>query len=477
MGCDGGSADTGQDTTSPSDTEMEADDSGKPSGDTPGPEGQAVAQEPPLSPGEQAIRRVQDAKAEFESVKKRASAFFERVQRAPLQFNEKLQNQLTGSHAALDEALAAEEWEKATELSLELAERYRHLTYDQHGRYSTIPQRLYGAGSFGWGERIPPYLQLTEAERDQAIMFLDAALEIAPDFERAADLRSALGLQFFDLDEVGQVGHVYHNGAHMRLVYIPAGTFQMGSHQSPEEIVKYPGALPQHQSGFEREHPLHTVTITKSFLMGQMELSQREWGLFMDKDPSKPFSFSTKGEAPVQNVSWESAMEFCRRLTEHEREAGRIDSSWAYTLPTEAQWEYACRAGTTTPYAFGDTVTGEVANYNGNGTFSPEDQRIYRQQVVHCARFDPNPWGLYNMHGNVQEWCLDLVVSHKAKYPDGPVVDPIGTKGYARVTRGGDYLDPAYKIRSASRRFEGDWKSGGGYGRRGFRVVLVRVNP
>jgi formylglycine-generating enzyme required for sulfatase activity len=174
------------------------------------------------------------------------------------------------------------------------------------------------------------------------------------------------------------------------MALIPAGSFLMGS---PENKP--------HRS--ETEGPQHGVTLS-DFWMAKTPITQAQWrevagwprfNRDLDIDPSH-----FKGDnRPVEQVSWEDAMEFCHRLS---KRTGRI-----YTLPSEAQWEYACRAGTTTPFHYGATISTDVANYDGNYTYGPGSKGIYRNATTDVAIFPANAWGLHDMHGNVWEWCLD----------------------------------------------------------------------
>ena len=165
------------------------------------------------------------------------------------------------------------------------------------------------------------------------------------------------------------------------MVKIPTGSFLMGSPTSEE-------------SHFASESPQHKVTL-ETFWMSQSPITQAQWVSVMGDNPSH-----FKGEdLPVECVSWHDAMEFCQRLSEQTGDT--------YTLPSEAQWEYACRAGTTTPFHFGKTITPDQANYDGNYTYNGGPRGEYRQQTTPVGIFPPNDWGLYDMHGNVWEWCLD----------------------------------------------------------------------
>jgi formylglycine-generating enzyme required for sulfatase activity len=206
----------------------------------------------------------------------------------------------------------------------------------------------------------------------------------------------------------------------LEMAYIRPGTFTMGS--------------PASESGrSDDEGPQTQVTLTKSYWLGKTEVTQAQWEALMGNNPS-----SFKGaDRPVEQVSWNDAMQFCRKLTERERAAGRLSESYEYALPTEAQWEYACRAGTTGQYA-GDGNLGDMGWYGGNSgnTTHPVGQK------------QPNAWGLYDMHGNVWEWCLDWY----GNYPGGSVRDPTGpSSGTNRVLRGGCWNIYAFYCRSAYR--------------------------
>jgi formylglycine-generating enzyme required for sulfatase activity len=174
------------------------------------------------------------------------------------------------------------------------------------------------------------------------------------------------------------------------LAFIPAGSFLMGS--------------PKHEPRRSKtEGPQHEVTLA-AFWMAKTPITQAQWRTVaswprVERDLD-PYPSRFKGDnRPVEQVSWLDAMEFCYRLSQHTGEK--------YTLPSEAQWEYACRAGTTTPFHFGPTISTEVANYDGNYIYDQGSKGIYREQTTGVAIFPANAWGLHDMHGNVWEWCLD----------------------------------------------------------------------
>jgi formylglycine-generating enzyme required for sulfatase activity len=207
---------------------------------------------------------------------------------------------------------------------------------------------------------------------------------------------------------------------------------------------------PEGEKGRYENERQHWVTLTKGFYLGVHEVTQAEWKAVMGGD-NNPSHF--KGdELPVDIVSWDNAVAFCRKL--NAKEGWSEDKGWRYQLPTEAEWEYACRAGTETPFHFGDTLSTDWANYD-------------RQKTTPVGSFNrPNAWGLHDMHGNVWEWCADWY----AEYPEKDLTDPKGPKsGDDRVCRGGSWLNPVVCCRAASR---DRYKPGAGYTYLGFRVCF-----
>ena len=235
----------------------------------------------------------------------------------------------------------------------------------------------------------------------------------------------------------------------LKLVWIPRGDFTMGIPTNERD---------RFDDG--RENQVQ-VTLTKGFWLGQHEVTQSEWQSVMQTTPWSGKKYVKEGDDyPATFVSWEDGMKFCEKLTGHERRADRIPSGWRYTLPTEAQWEHACRGGTRSRFSFGDLESdlGEYAwfNKNAGGT--------YGHQV---AQKKANPWGLYDMHGNVFEWCRDY---YAKELPGGtdPEVSVAGLK-LLRVVRGGSWGSPARSCRSAYRGQDASFRSGGF----GFRVALT----
>jgi formylglycine-generating enzyme required for sulfatase activity len=278
----------------------------------------------------------------------------------------------------------------------------------------------------------------------------------------------------------------------LTMVQIPAGHFLMGSPATERERDDDEG--PQQEVELESFFISQTPITQAQWrqLAGWQPRGGERWGRELDPEPSffQPRSnpkarswadarFSLlEGEAssdqrPVENVSWLEAMEFCSRLSQR---TGRH-----YTLPSEAQWEYACRAGTSTPFHVGETITTEIANYDGNFTYANGPKGEYRQQTTPVGMFPANAWGLQDMHGTVWEWCLDhWHGSYEAAPRDGSAwldVQEGNDKddSTTRLLRGGSWISDPGICRSAYRdHYRPDDAN---YGRVGFRVVCLPQGP
>jgi formylglycine-generating enzyme required for sulfatase activity len=247
------------------------------------------------------------------------------------------------------------------------------------------------------------------------------------------------------------------------MVWIPPGTFTMGS--------------PMTEALHDSDETPHQVTISRGFWMGRHEVTQRE---YVDVIGANPSQFTGDLNRPVECVSWFDATNYCSQLTARERAAGRLPAGYLYRLPREAEWEYACRAGTTTAFHYGDELRSGMANFDGRKEYPPcEDNSyycwnssgVYLVQTTPVESYAPNAWGLNDMHGNVLEWCHDWY----GLYPAGSATDPTGpATGSNRLFRGGAYTFSGGSCRSAFR-----------FGRdpanrlvtAGFRVVLVPSQP
>lgn len=233
------------------------------------------------------------------------------------------------------------------------------------------------------------------------------------------------------------------NSLGMKLVRIPAGEFLMGSAKDD------PGAR-------DDEQPQHRVRITRPFYLGMYEVTQTEFEAVMQTNPSSFTRAILLKGAPaeldcaklsVDGVTWYQAVGFCRRLSNHaeEKTAGRV-----YRLPTEAEWEYACRAGTTTTFHYGDSLSSTQANFNGEHPFGNAKKGPFLSRTEVVGSYKPNAFGLYDMHGNLHEWCLDRF--DRDYYRHSPVDDPRGPEqGSRRVIRGGDWYSDGRDCRSAFR--------------------------
>ena len=223
-----------------------------------------------------------------------------------------------------------------------------------------------------------------------------------------------------------------HRPTGIVFVRLPGGTFTMGSPEDESERSS-------------QEGPQHEVTLSP-FLIAKYEVSQAEWKRVMrgSSDPSDDPSQFKGASLPVENVSWDDIQEF-------EKRSGSSDGT-RLTLPTEAQWEYACRAGTTTPFAFGRTITSDQVNYSGNYPYGGAAKGESRGKTVAVKEFKPNHSGLFNMHGNVWEWCEDVYDAEYYSKPasrNGDVACQSGS--VRRVLRGGGWYNRARVCRSAVR--------------------------
>ena len=254
------------------------------------------------------------------------------------------------------------------------------------------------------------------------------------------------------LEELGE-------GVALTMVKIPAGNFLMGSPEGESER-------------FDDEGPQHEVTLG-AFFMAQTPITQAQWRTVaawqkLERD-LKPDPAKFKGSnRPVERVSWHDALEFCRRLSQR---TGR-----RYGLPSEAQWEYACRAGSTTPFHFGATLTPDLANYDGNDVYGKGPKGTYRKQTTDVASFPANGWGLHDMHGNVWEWCEDHWHDsyHFAPGDDQPWLIPAAVDEVPRLLRGGSWHSNPWVCRSAYRNHYHPDLAGIYVG---FRVVCLPQGP
>ena len=214
-----------------------------------------------------------------------------------------------------------------------------------------------------------------------------------------------------------------YRGARQQLRWIAPGEFTMGS----------PESEPQRGSGETQ----HQVILTRGFWLADTACTQAMWQAVMGENPSDFHG----AQRPVERVSWEDAQAFIERLND-------IVPGGGFRLPTEAEWEYACRAGTTTPFWFGDQITPDQVNYDGNHPYAGGTQGQYREQTVDVQSLPCNGRGLYEMHGNVWEWCADW----SGVYPSGAVIGPLGpATGEYRVLRGGGWFSGGRSARSAQR--------------------------
>jgi len=240
---------------------------------------------------------------------------------------------------------------------------------------------------------------------------------------------------------------VITNSIGMKLARIPAGIFMMGS--------------PRKEAERDRRETRHEVTITRSFDIGVYEVTQAEYIVVMTGTPDfrnrAAFNRDRGGslDHPMENVEWKNAVTFCKRLSarSQEKAAGR-----KYRLPTETEWEYACRAGSQTAFHTGDSLASVQANFNGKYPYGDAEKGRYLRKTAKVGSYKPNAFGLYDMHGNVAEWCADFYDpeyydNSPEENPLGPPVGVVSTSfgGFYMVARGGSWVDDARACRTAYR--------------------------
>jgi formylglycine-generating enzyme required for sulfatase activity len=235
-----------------------------------------------------------------------------------------------------------------------------------------------------------------------------------------------------------------------RFRWIEPGEFLMGSPDDEAERKRYEG-------------PQHRVRISRGFWLADTACTQALWLAVMGGE--NPSNHVRDLRNPVEFVSWDEVRVFLQRLQ------SALSPDWIAVLPTEAQWEYACRAGTVTPFSFGDNVSSQEVNFNSDFPYRKSAKELWRGCTVPVKSLPPNPWGLYEMHGNVYEWCENF----RRFYPDGPVTDPTTPVDWrencpenydhpdvlalfmqTRVLRGGSYFNDGRAVRSATRLMHSD---------------------
>jgi formylglycine-generating enzyme required for sulfatase activity len=288
-------------------------------------------------------------------------------------------------------------------------------------------------------------------QRSFAVLFLVSCLILALTMPQATPA------------PVPRIGRTFTNSIGMKLVRVPPGRFVMGS--------------PAGEEARQKDESLHQVEISRPFYLGIHEVTQAQYRKVMGENPSH-FSLTGKGKGqvqgldtgnfPVERVSWQDAVAFCKALTARpkERAVGRV-----YRLPTEAEWEYACReAGkSTTTFHFGNTLTSDQANFDGNAPYGTHTKGPDLGRTTPVGSYQANALGVYDMHGNVYEWCSDRY--DQDYYAKSPRTDPTGPRtGKNRVLRGGCWAEKGFGCRAASR---DNFLPDGRMPFVGFRVVCI----
>ncbi len=234
------------------------------------------------------------------------------------------------------------------------------------------------------------------------------------------------------------------NGILLDMVYIPSGTFIMG-------------APPEENGSNDSERPQHSVSVS-AFYIGKYPVTQAQYLAIVGKNPAVHLG----AQRPIENVSWHDAQQFCQKLTSI--------SNRRYRLPSEAEWEYACRAGTNTPFSCGEIIVPDLANYNGDRSYNNAPKGQYREQTSVVGSFPANDFGLFDLHGNVWEWCEDHWHEnyHQAPTNGSAAIEPQANRNDARILRGGSWFRHPAVCRSAYRyKYASNFR----YKDIGFRVI------
>ena len=250
--------------------------------------------------------------------------------------------------------------------------------------------------------------------------------------------------------KLGELKNYLVSSVGMKMIWCNPGSFLMGS--------------PKSEQGRSDNEVLHEVKVNYGFYLGECEVKQSEWEkLFKEK----PFHWRGS-ELPVESVTWTEAMDYCDELTQSERDSGDIDGSWKFSLPTEVQWEYACRSGTQTAFNIGNNLNGENANINASIPYGELDKGKKSFGTIKCGSFNPNRSGFYDMHGNVWEWCLDWYYHNNLSFTD--VLIP--KDGLYKVKKGGSWFNGPQNVRSAKRFYSSQEYR---HETLGFRVALIKI--
>ena len=301
------------------------------------------------------------------------------------------------------------------------------------------------------------------------VVFLQAALA-APTEEKPGGGQDELPLwanvSKEQRDEARKLGLpvAFTNSLGMRFALITPGTFQMGSAESAEQVRANCIGTRANPNWANDEHPRHNVRLSRAFYMSIHEVTDQQFEAVEQSKVVAAGEKKTRRRKPPQmpvEVSWDEAVSCCQQLSKLENRP--------YRLPTEAEWEYACRSGTTTPFFFGETICTNEARYNWRRAYGPTGKAVPNADInagtAIVGSFPPNAWGLYDMHGNVWEWCWDW----HGEYQKGDQTDPKGpSSGKERIVRGGAWCHSPAVCRSAMRgSYNPEWTAN-----TGFRVVV-----
>lgn len=397
-------------------------------------------------------RQAPDRQAQVQQYRAQAKAFLRDRKMTP---GEKFQLQQLATQLAISEALQTQIWQQLNDEIDAAKKRYRDLVADyiQEGYYPFNDETQTELKSL---QDCLGLLDTEAAEISRPILEMAAQAQchqaIAPPTPLSTIGSPALDQHTSSLTELaglavrleGNSPQILEhwvedlgNGVRLEMIVLPGGTFLMGQTEAERQAILQRFGEQDYNSYFAAEQPQHPVTLP-SFGIGKCVVTQAQYQAILGENPAQ---FKGK-DRPIEQVSWHDAVRFCTQLSQ---QTGR-----SYRLPSEAEWEYACRGGRSTPFGYGETIGVDLANYNGHYPYGSGAKGIYRKQTTAVQSFPPNPFGLYDLHGNVWEWCADRWHENYHGAPTEGSAWITGESDY-RLLRGGSWDSNPWYCRSAYR--------------------------
>ena len=353
----------------------------------------------------------------------------------------KLAGQLRAMNDYKDTAALAEECEKQYHVLKEQREKQERIEREQQEQYNRLVQEKFGATTEQEYQYLAEQFWAMEGYKNTAKLAEqcdERAHQCREGEERKRKARHRLALSI--------------NGVEYAFRWCPAGTFTMGS--------------PTNEAGRSDDETQHKVTLSRGFWLSETPVTQSMWETVMGANPSH---FKGSKKLPVESVFWDDCQGYIQKLNTILAGTPGAPSGFKFSLPTESQWEYACRTGATTPFHFGGVLNGDKANCDENYPYATSTKGKYLRRTSEVGSYPANAWGFRDMHGNVWEWCQDWY----GDYPSGAVTNPVGSPtGSYRIIRGGSWYSGAHSCRSA---YRGNYDPADGSNSIGLRLFLVFV--